>query len=70
MIEFVHSYKSKKFWSIITDKDSGFGIWLNQNNNFCKFQDVRKDDNIPSEIKDIAATNIHVNHDLENHCLH
>lgn len=75
MIEFLHSYKSKKFWSIITDKDSGFGIWLNQNNNFCKFQDVRKDDNIPSEIKDIAATNIHVNHDfreslftLASHC--
>ena len=75
LIEFLHSYKSKKFWSIITDKDSGFGIWLNQNNNFCKFQDVRKDDNIPSEIKDIAATNIHVNHDfreslftLASHC--
>lgn len=64
LIDFLHSYKGKKYWSIITDKDSGIGIWLNQNNNFCKFQNVRRDDNIPSEIKDIAATNCHVNHDF------
>lgn len=63
LIEFLHSYKSKKYWSIITDKDSGIGIWLNQNNDFCKFQDVRKDDNIPAEIKDIAVNNCHINHD-------
>lgn len=63
LIDFLHSYKGKKYWGIITDKDSGIGIWLNQNNNFCKFQNVRRDDNIPSEIKDIAASNRHVYHD-------
>ena len=64
LIDFLHSYKGKKYWGIITDKDSGIGIWLNQNNNFCKFQNVRRDDNIPSEIKDIAASNRHVYHDF------
>jgi len=64
LIEFLHSYKNKKYWPIITDKEKGYGIWLNQNNNFCRFQNVRSDDNIPAEIKDIAATNCHVNHDF------
>ncbi len=65
-IEFLHNYKSKKFWSIITDKDKSFGIWLNQNNAFCKFNDVRKDENISEELKDICANNIHLKHDFRN----
>lgn len=63
-IEFLHSYKTKKYWSIITDKDSGIGIWLNQNNNFCRFQDVRKDDVISETLKDICANNVHINRDF------
>ena len=63
-IEFLHSYKTKKYWSIITDKDCGIGIWLNQNNNFCRFQDVRKDDNISEELKDICANNVHIKRDF------
>jgi hypothetical protein len=63
-IEFLHSYKAKKYWSIITDKDCGIGIWLNQNNNFCRFQDVRKDDNISESLKDICANNIHIMRDF------
>lgn len=63
-IEFLHSYKTKKYWSIITDKDSGIGIWLNQNNNFCRFQDVRKDDDISETLKDICANNVHINRDF------
>ncbi len=63
-IEFIYSYKTKKYWSIITDKENGIGIWLNQNNNFCKFQDVRKDDNISEDLKDICANNVHIKHDF------
>ncbi len=63
LIEFLHSFKNKKFWPIITDKEQGIGIWLNQKNEFCKFQDVRKDDGIPEELKDLAATNRHINRD-------
>jgi hypothetical protein len=62
LIEFIHSYKNKKYWSIITDKESGIGIWLNQNGDFCKFQDVREDKDIPEELKDIAL-NKHVDRD-------
>lgn len=64
LIEFIYSYKNKKFWPIITDKDNGIGIWMNQNTNFCKFQDIRKDDNIPKELKTIAKTNKHVARDF------
>lgn len=63
LIEFFYSYKNKKFWPIVTDKDKGIGIWMNQNTNFCKFQDIRKDDNIPEELKTIAKTNKHIAHD-------
>lgn len=63
-IEFLHAYKSKKYWSIITDKDSGIGIWLNQNNDFCRFQDVRKDDNISEDLKDLCANNVHIKRNL------
>lgn len=63
-IEFIRAYKNKKFWAVISDKDTGIGIWLNQNNNFCKFQNVRKDDNISEELKDICANNIHVKRDF------
>lgn len=63
-IEFLYTYKSKKYWSIITDNDHGIGIWLNQNDNFCRFQDVRKDDCISEDLKDLCAKNGHVNHDF------
>jgi len=63
-IEYLHTFKNKKYWPIITDADDGFGIWLNQNNDFCRFQDVRKDDNVPEELKDLAAENKHVSHDF------
>lgn len=63
-IEFLHGYKDKKYWSIITDKENGIGVWLNQNNNFCRFQDVRNDYNIPEELKDICANNKHINRDF------
>lgn len=63
LIEFLHSYKNKKYWSVITDKDTGIGIWINQNGDFCKFQDVREDSSIPNELKDIAL-NRHVNKDF------
>ena len=63
IIEFIHGYKYKKFWKIITDKDAGIGIWLNQNDDFCKFQDVREDNNIPEDLKDVAK-NSHVNKDF------
>ncbi len=65
-IEFLHSYKNKKFWPVITDKDKGIGVWLNQNNCFCKFQDVRRDDNISEELKDICANNAHIKHDFRD----
>lgn len=62
VIEFLHGYKSKKYWKLITDKDAsiGIGIWLNQNNDFCRFQDVREDDGILEELKDLTATNPHL----------
>ena len=63
-IEFIHNYKTKKYWSIITDKDTGIGIWLNQNNNFCRFQDVRKDDSISDELKNLCANNAHIKRDF------
>lgn len=63
-IEFLHTYKNKKFWSIITDSDNGIGIWLNQNNNFCRFQDVRIDDNIAEDLKDLCANNVHIKRDF------
>lgn len=65
-IEFLHAYKTKKYWSVITDKDNGIGVWLNQNNNFCRFQDVRKDDNIPEELKNLCANNIHIKRDFRD----
>lgn len=64
LIEFLHSYKSKKYWPLITDADKGKGIWINQNGDFCKFKDVRADTNIPEELKDIAANNRHVGFDI------
>lgn len=63
LIEFLHSYKNKKYWPIITDKETGYGIWVNQNNDFCKFQMVRKDDGIPEDLKDLARNNRHINKD-------
>lgn len=63
-IEFLHTYKTKRYWSIITDKDQGIGIWLNQNNNFCRFQDVRKDANISEDLKDLCANNLHIRRDF------
>ena len=65
-IEFLYTYKTKRYWSIITDKDHGIGIWLNQNNNFCKFQDIRKDDNISEDLKDLCANNVHVKRDFRD----
>lgn len=53
-IEFIHNFKSKRYWKYITDQEEGFGIWLNQCNEFCKFQDVQKDDSIDDDLKDIA----------------
>lgn len=64
LIEFLHTFKNKKYWPVITDADNGFGIWLNQNNDFCRFQDVCKDNNVPNELKDLAAGNKHVSHDF------
>ncbi|WP_286141170.1 hypothetical protein [Duncaniella freteri] len=63
-IEFLHTYKTKKYWNIITDNEHGIGIWLNQNNNFCRFQDVRKDDNIPEDLKKLCANNVHIKRDF------
>lgn len=63
-IEFLHTYKAKKYWSIITDNDHGIGIWLNQNNNFCRFQDIRKDDGIPEDLKNLCANNAHIKRDF------
>lgn len=63
LIIFLHSYKNKKYWRIITDKDNGIGIWLNQNNNFCKFQDVRRDEDIPEPLKELTVNNRHLNRD-------
>ena len=65
-IEFLHTYKNKKYWSIITDKDSGIGVWLNQNNNFCKFHDVHKDENISEDLKDLCANNTHIKRDFRD----
>lgn len=62
-IEFLHNYKDKKYWPIITDQEKGCGIWLNQNNDFCRFHDVRKDSGIPEELKDLAANNQNINID-------
>ncbi|MBP5370172.1 MAG: hypothetical protein J6Z01_17140 [Bacteroidales bacterium] len=53
-IDFVYSFKTKRFWPIITDKNNGIGIWLNQKNEFCKFQDVCKDAGVMEELKDVA----------------
>ena len=65
-IEFLHSYKSKKYWTIITDKETGIGVWLNQNNCFCRFHKIRKDDNISEDLKDVCASNKHVMHDYRD----
>ena len=65
-IEFLHNYKSKKYWAIITDKETGIGVWLNQNNCFCRFHEIRKDDNISEDLKDICASNKHVMHDYRD----
>lgn len=65
LIEFLHSYKSKKYWTIITDSDNGYGIWLNQNSDFCRFQDIRKDENIPNELIELVANNKHVAFDYK-----
>lgn len=64
LIEFLHSYKGKKYWPLITDTEKGKGIWINQKGNFCKFQDVRADSGISEELKDLAANNRHVAHDF------
>ena len=63
-IEFLHAYKNKRYWSVITDKDNGIGIWLNQNNYFCRFQDIRKDDNISEDLKNLCANNVHIKRDF------
>lgn len=63
-MEFLYSYKEKKYWPIISDKEKGYGIWLNQNNDFCKFQDVREDKVLVPELFDLAAENCHINKDL------
>ena len=63
-IEFLHSYKNKKYWPVITDKDSGIGVWLNQNNKFCRFQDVREDKVLVPELLDLAAQNCHIGKDF------
>lgn len=60
-IEFLHAYKNKKYWSVVTDKDSGIGIWLNQNNDFCKFQNVREDKVLVPELFDLTYRNRHIN---------
>lgn len=65
VIEFLHSFKNKKYWTIITDSEKGIGIWLNQDNEFCRFQDIRKDDNIPEKLKELAASNKHVAHNFK-----
>lgn len=62
-IEFVHSYKTSTYWTIISNKDEGIGVWLNQNNEFCRFQEVRFDEVHSEPLKDLAAKNIHINHD-------
>lgn len=72
LIEFLHSYKDKTYWPIITDQEKGYGIWLNQHNDFCRFQDVREDSGIPEELKNLAANNPNINIDyrevlLSNH---
>ena len=64
LIEFLHSYKNKKYWPQIADAEKGKGIWINQKGNFCKFRDVRTDSGISEELKDIAANNRHVAHDF------
>lgn len=60
VIEFLHSFKNKKYWTIITDSEKGIGIWLNQKNEFCRFQDIRRDDNIPDDLKKLAESNKYV----------
>ena len=69
LIEFLHSFRSKKFWSVISDKEDGIGIWINQNGDFCKFQNIHKDDNINDELKDLAL-NRHVNKDFREELFH
>lgn len=66
LIDFLRTYKAKKYWPIITDAERGRGIWLNQKNCFCKFKDVRRDDNIPEELKDIVTSNRHIGRDLRS----
>ena len=51
-------------FSTISDKEKGYGIWLNQNNDFCKFQDVREDKVLVPELFDLAAENCHINKDF------
>ena len=63
-IEFLHAYKNKKYWSVVTDKDSGIGIWLNQNYDFCKFQSVREDKVLVPELFDLTYSNRHINKDF------
>lgn len=68
-IEFVYGFKSKRYWKFITDREQGYGIWLNQHNAFCKFQDVRKDeiyndDVISTELKNLVL-NRHINKDYK-----
>lgn len=38
--------------------EEDYALWLNQNDNFCKFSDINKDDNIDESIKDLCNNKI------------
>lgn len=62
-IDFVYSYKQKRHWDVITDREHGRGVWLNQKGDFCKYGEVREDGGIPEKVKDVAL-NKHVGIDF------
>ena len=63
LIKYIVSYKNGQEDKIIKEDH---GIWLNQKNDFCKFDMLYRDDNIAEILKDLANNPI-VNKDYREH---
>lgn len=61
-IKFVKSLDNETAWGYITTKN-GHGVWPNQHNDFCMYNDVYVDKDILEDVKDLTETNQIVKHD-------
>lgn len=59
IIDFAETRYGKRYSKYV---ECDYGIWVNQNDDFCTFNEIYKDDNISDELKDIANNQI-VNQD-------